>query len=300
MVDTRSRRWVFTLNNPTDDEKAHIADHLSGVRTKYAVVGREVGASGTPHLQGFVIYHGPTRFNAVRGFLGGRCHLERARGTSAQARAYCQKDGDFDEYGQFPEAQGHRSDLDQLIEWADNFFEEEGRPATSPDIAKHKPQAYIKYPRFTRLCERRATKRALQFGEPQPWQSQLSNELLMDADDRTIKFYVDSDGGKGKTWFCRWFMTEYPDKVQVLSVGKRDDIAHAIDETKTIFLFNIPRNGLEFLNFSILESLKDRMVFSPKYNSGMKLFNKAVHVVVFTNEEPERTLTDDRYEIVNL
>ena len=122
-----------------------------------------------------------------------------------------------------------------------------------------------------------------------------------DPGDRAILFYVDSEGGKGKTWFQRYMLTKFPDDVQILSIGKRDDVAHALDPRKRIFLFNVPRGGMEFFNYTTVEQLKDRMVFSPKYDSRTKIWKTKVHVVVFCNEEPDLIkMTNDRYVIVNL
>lgn len=96
-------------------------------------------------------------------------------------------------------------------------------------------------------------------------------------------------------------MTHYSDRTQRLSVGKRDDLAFALDANKSLFLFDIPRGQLEYLQYSILESMKDQMVFSPKYQSMSKVFANPVHVVVFTNEQPDQTkMTSDRYNIINI
>lgn len=123
--------------------------------------------------------------------------------------------------------------------------------------------------------------------------------LVPPPDDRSILFYVDPDGGKGKTWFQRYMVSKFPAKVQILSVGKRDDIAHALDVTKSIFLFNIPRKQMEYIQYSVFEMIKDRMIFSPKYDSTMKTLNHNPHVVVFSNEEPDlERLTEDRFTIV--
>ena len=296
-----SLRWCFTLNNPTEDEEQHVSDWLAGPQCMYGCYGREVGESGTPHLQGFIILCNSNRLSFLRNQLSQRAHYERARGTSAQARDYCRKDGDFEEFGTFPSRQGKRSDLDDLISWADAFAEEHGRAPSSPDIAKHQPHAYIKYPRFRALCAHRTPPRALEFGEPnEGWQRDLVDRLANPADDRSIDFVVDAEGGKGKTWLCRYMMT-MNQKVQILGVGRKNDLAYLISTDKTIFLFNVARGQMEFLSYSLLEALKDRMVISTKYQGEMKTWTDNVHVVVLGNEEPDyEKLTADRYNVITI
>jgi hypothetical protein len=87
----------------------------------------------------------------------------------------------------------------------------------------------------------------------------------------------------------------------LLAPGKRDDLAHAIDVSKSVFLFNVPRGSMEFLQYGVLEQLKDRVIFSPKYESTTKVILQKTHVVVFCNEEPDLTkMSADRYVIRNL
>lgn len=296
----QSRRWTWTLNRPTADEIDLINAWFALDEVVYAVFGHETGASGTPHLQGFTIFRGPQRLTALKLRLP-RCHFEPSRGTSLENRTYCRKDGDSVEFGTFPAIGGHRSDLDELLKWSEEFEEENGRPASSPDVARHQPRAYLKFPRFARLCNLRAGPLRLEFGTPNVWQAALRERLAGPADDRTVNFYVDPDGGKGKTWFIRWFLTQHHGLAQVLGVGKRDDIAHMVNPTFKVYLFNVPRGGMEFLQYTMLEQLKDKIVVSPKYNSQVKVIRHNVHVVVFCNELPDESkMSQDRFNVVNL
>lgn len=290
--------YVFTLNNPTQAEVAALTDNWEE-RFTYLIFGRETGANGTPHLQGYCRLQAKQRLTTVHAYTGlARAHFEAMRGTSAQAIAYCKKDGDFDEFGQAPrQSQGKRSDWEQLVTW---IKEQETYP-TEAALWEAFPSLMGRSRRGVWDAVRVfATKPRLVDGELRDWQSNLLDLLTADPDDRRIIFVVDPEGGKGKSWFTRYLLSNRDD-VQFLSIGKRDDLAFAVDVSKKIFLFDIPRGQSEYLQFGVLEQLKNQMLFSPKYESMTKILPEKVHVVVFMNEEPDQTvLTPDRYQIINL
>lgn len=99
MPSQQSTRWVFTLNNPTDDDWESFCDW----DCVYLVVGRERGESGTEHAQGFVIWRKNKTLFACKKEEP-RAHWEIARGTNEQASEYCKKDGEYEEFGNMPNA----------------------------------------------------------------------------------------------------------------------------------------------------------------------------------------------------
>lgn len=293
----QSTRWVFTLNNYTAAEVAALTELGNAESTKYLVFGRETAASGTPHLQGFVIFTTNQRLRAARALLSSRAHLEVARGTSVQAATYCKKENDFEEFGSVPAQQGKRNDFADFKEW---LLEQPTKP-TARRIADEFPSLFIRYGRIMEWVDLVYPPPELVTGTPRAWQSDLAERLDADANDRSIIFVVDPIGGCGKSWFVRWWLSRFGELTQRLSIGKRDDLAYAIDESKRFFLFDIPRSQSEFLQYSILEQLKDRLVFSPKYVSRTKTLTHTPHVVVFMNEEPDRNkLSHDRYTVLNI
>lgn len=93
----RARGWVFTLNNFTPQHEATLAR----LQCQYIVYGREVGASGTPHLQGYVFYtNKKSRSQVARDIPN--AYIDMRKGTHEQARAYSIKDGMYEERGERP------------------------------------------------------------------------------------------------------------------------------------------------------------------------------------------------------
>lgn len=293
---SRATRWCFTLNNPTPQEEDHIKTNVDSY--KYCVIGHETGSSGTPHLQGFVIFKQQLRLNSAKLLLSPRCHLEVAKGTSQQASDYCKKDdADHWESGTLPSSSGKRNDFERLKSW---IAELDSTP-THYEIASEFPSLWGRYKgaclNFVELFGPRVH---LVSGELKPWQRELDELINQPADDRKINFVIDPVGGNGKSWLTRYWFSNRTD-IQRLSVGKRDDLAFAIDTSKRIFIFDIPRNQSEYIQYGILEQLKDQMIFSPKYESTCKILPVTPHVIVLLNEQPDyNAMTGDRYNQINI
>jgi len=95
----KAKNWCFTINNPPDDlDKAtlHNDEYF-----QYAIWGREVGESGTPHFQGYVQFTKQRSRVQVSALLP-TAHLEIQKARSnIDAQEYCKKDGAFEEFGSF-------------------------------------------------------------------------------------------------------------------------------------------------------------------------------------------------------
>lgn len=94
---SRGRAYTFTVNNYTEAEY----DSVINLDCVYLVVGKEVAATGTPHLQGYVYYKTVKSMSQVSKDIP-RAHLEQAKGSAVQNREYCSKGGSFYEKGVCP------------------------------------------------------------------------------------------------------------------------------------------------------------------------------------------------------
>jgi hypothetical protein len=87
MLNTRSRYWLVTLNNPVRpfmDPPIRFDEWRT--QPLYACYQLEVGQEeGTPHFQLYLAFANPIRGSTVSRALGGNPHLETRRGTHSQA-----------------------------------------------------------------------------------------------------------------------------------------------------------------------------------------------------------------------
>lgn len=101
-LKTRSRGWVFTINNYTEDDEAFCGELFWVNKAKYVVVGKEVAPTTlTPHLQGYVYFHNQIRFSTLKEWHP-TAYWFKARGNPDQNHKYCTKAGDYLELGEKP------------------------------------------------------------------------------------------------------------------------------------------------------------------------------------------------------
>lgn len=109
-TNPRARHYCVTLNNYSEEDYKNFC----GAKCKYIVVGKEVGESGTPHLQTYVEFdEGVSLSSLKKRLMCKSLHAEQRYGTAEQASDYCKKDGDYFEKGTLSK-QGARKDLLKL------------------------------------------------------------------------------------------------------------------------------------------------------------------------------------------
>lgn len=271
------------------------------------IFGKEVGESGTPHLQGY-FQANHDKFDRFKNRFGSGIHIEKQKGDSAEARDYCKKDDDWVEFGTYihipspKKRQGSRSDLEDVRKAI-----KDGK-SYSEICETHFTQA-AKYSRFIKEqiqaredgAMEKSLKESFANAQLRPWQQGLLDVLKEEPCPRKIHWMWEREGNVGKSWMTRYLMVSL--NCTVLTEGKKADMAYIYAKNPTkVVIFDLGRTTEDHLNgiYSLAENLKNGYIVSSKYDScGIKF--KTPHVVVFANFEPDYTKwSADRYNVVNI
>lgn len=296
---SRYRHWCFTLNNYTEDDVTLLSVLPKGAT--YLCYGKEVGESGTPHLQGFISFENPARISSLKK-LSDRSHWSVARDVK-YAVDYCKKEGDFLEVGtppKFRSGQGKRSDLEALVSAI------KAGETSRKRLREDYPAVCAKYPEFVDLVILdQLPEQPPELYDLLPWQREVGEMLGTEPSSREIIFIVDPEGNNGKSWFVKHYSWFHKDECIKLVPGKKADTVYAFISQLTpksrVVFFDAPRSKQkEYIQYDFLEELKNGLVFNNKYHSRIVEFQR-LHVVVLMNEQPDMSkLTSDRYNIVNI
>jgi hypothetical protein len=104
---SRHRNFCFTYNNYPDTK---LVDEID---CRYIAYSKEVGASGTPHLQGYICFTNAKSKSAVIAMLPG-CHISVMAGSISQNEEYCSKSGELIERGDKPLSNDNKGRAEQL------------------------------------------------------------------------------------------------------------------------------------------------------------------------------------------
>lgn len=153
----KNRRYCFTLNNYTAEQFESIKLWMEK-ESVYAIVAKEVGKSGTPHLQGYMRFKNARSVKGVHDLPGmSSAAVFYCKGNEESNIKYCKKDGEFTEF--HPEnAQGSKGfDLGELSK----IVLKDGN-AGLKKIIQDDPKAYVLHGRgFRELIAATAPKRSL-------------------------------------------------------------------------------------------------------------------------------------------
>lgn len=106
---SKSRSYVFTLNNYTSQDESYLQNVL---QCQYIVYGREIApTTGTPHLQGYVYFSNPRGFEAVRKLR--KWSIQVAKADVLKNGEYVKKGDDWFEKGTRPLTQEEKGNCER-------------------------------------------------------------------------------------------------------------------------------------------------------------------------------------------
>lgn len=301
--DISSRNWCFTLNNYTDDDESWIqasCDEYSCVI--YCIYGREIGKSGTPHLQGYIQFNKSRKRSWIKSkFINNnRVHCEPAHGSAQSNIDYCSKEDNHPFIHGTPNLNAGLTGKEAgqcrwktLKETIDNgaTYDDLLDTHTSQAIMYAKALKDIIKTRDLKKCKENANtiyKNAKMY----QWQCDAINHLLK-QNERTVLWYVDYNGNTGKSWLAGYLEDR---GAFVITSGKSSDIAYAY-HMEPVVVFDFTRDKKDTINYSIIEAFKNGRLFNSKYESNVLRF-PPTKVIAFSNWEPDMTkLSQDRWDI---
>jgi len=291
-----SRRWCFTINNHADGLYGSINWGVFGM------LQGEIGAAGTKHLQGFVVFDRNQRLSAVKK-LNAQAHWEVMKGTIEQSEKYCSKidtrNPSFPPrtWGEKPK-QGHRTDLSNAMRAMQDCVTVK---AALRAVLVAEPEAFLRYHRgFELAATLNSFRRNIPKPDWRPWQLELETTLTLVPNNRTIHWFCDIKGGQGKSTFVNYYINNESLNAIKLS-GKVADMAYAYNSERIVF-FDVSRTQAEHMDhlYQFAEELKNGALMSTKYASTLKVFEPP-HVVFFSNTLPlEGKWSADRLSLVVL
>ncbi len=132
------------------------------------------------------------------------------------------------------------------------------------------------------------------------WQQEILDRVRGEADDRKVYWFWSAEGNVGKSVLCKHMVLK---ENAIVVGGSFRDAYYAIAQRVSkkldvhVVVFALSRSQGNKVSYIAIEGIKDGMFFSPKYESGMCVYN-VPHVLVFANEEPDLSqLSKDRWVV---
>lgn len=191
--------------------------------------------------------------------------------------------------------------LSTLKEWDNRIHWEATRNAKCADAYACKEETRtgeIYRLERVKLFKRTKTK----FDEIKP-RKDVMEIVSKEPDNRTIEWIWSKKGGVGKTSTAAYLEHNY-DGICIAN-GKGADIKmtvinHLEKHDLDVLIVNVPRQAEGYVNYGVLEEIKDGLIYSGKYEGGFANIEHP-HVVVLANFEPDMMMmSSDRWHITNV
>nr|QTE03451.1 MAG: replication-associated protein [Anser anser CRESS-DNA-virus sp.] len=261
---TRTRAWMITWNNYTPEDIEFWKSYVPDKCEQWAWQLEVAPTTGTPHIQAALYFKAQRTFTAIKKDLP-KCNIQAVENWAA-ASTYCQKVKSRDE-----SEEGDANIIDKKKE-------------------KEKPKVTVKDP--------------MDGINKKQWQIDIDTiiEKPAEVSDRKIYWYYDINGAAGKTTYAKHLAIRLVDRFLYLG-GKANDIKSAIAQmvekgnNPDVCIFDFVRSCESHISYDAIESVKNGIFFSGKYESNMVVFNTP-HVIIFANFKPDLDkLSRDRWVI---
>lgn len=288
---------MVTAMNPTDKTDKEIEAFTKHECFQYLIYQTETcPTTGTPHYQMYVEVKETIRGTAIKKFFP-TANIQKRFGTQNEAIIYCQKKesaiGTPITYGK-PSVQGARNDLQELKAKLDShstWIECIRDEAIHPQLAKYGSFAkeYFNSKKSTRDGLRRFHR----------WQEELLEVIKGEPDNRTITWYVDTEGGKGKSEMTKELISQH----EAIVMGGRGvtDLYQYAQSKNKIVIWDFPRDMQLREPYDAIEKIKDGYFTSTFRNPMFCQRDYPAHIIVFANYKPDESkLSSDRWRIIEL
>ncbi len=258
--DTRSRTWMFTLNNYTDQD-IETVDAVCKKATKW-IYGKEVGEQGTPHLQGYLRFKNQMLFSTLRMQLPGANILMATKGDGHNY-TYCSKDGDFNTNMTAPKVKLTRAVMfEEVLQTYNNVHWKEWQQDVL-DIIKTETKT--------------TNTRSIHW----IWENtgNVGKSFL-------AKYIMVKNTG---VIICGGKSTDIYQQVNVMIEG---------GVKPAIVIYDVPRtmDDMKYVSYTALEKVKDASLYASKYEGGGCVWTPAPIVICFANQPPHREkMSADRW-----
>ena len=296
----RARKWCFTVNNYDERDLSKVKEMCEKDTFCY-IYAKEEGASKTPHIQGYVHFKKRFTLTTMKKWVP-RAHFEIAEGTDQQNKKYCEKEGNVVECeGDFGKVHKKKNENIKIIierimnneELKDILNDSDLQNTYTHHAKKIKDMIELKK-KWKEVDEITKEYEGIEWKD---WQQKLLKEIEGEPDKRKIIFYVDYKGNNGKIFLSRYINTK-PNTL-VIENSKSENLKYIWNGEKVVII-DLTRANEEYINYGAIESIKNGMVFSTKYEPKVKM-HKIPHVVVMMNEDPDKKkLSEDRWDIRKL
>lgn len=291
---SRIRRWCFTSFKVEIKDKKY-----DNNKFKYLIMGSETcPKTKKKHIQGYIEFTNPRTIGGVKKFFEEESmHLEPAKGTREHNITYCSKDNDFITVEGAKDTTNNKS-LTESIDFVKSHIND-----GSWVILNQYPSKYIRfitlYPDIKKSMDEEKLwhmkEEWLKNFKPNKYQL-MFEEHINKQNNRQITWIYDKKGGCGKSWYAKF---KCYNGAVLFTNSRSNDIAYAYNG-ENIVIFDFSRNLEDKINYSVIEHLKNGMIFSSKYKSNLKMFDSP-KIIIMANFKPDLTeMSQDRWDVVEI